>query len=77
MTRFTLCVLLAGLTLVVGLVTAIVQSHNRDLGLRLSDLRQETTLIEAVNGAATARVLAIDHGPLAPEVLEARRKAAR
>lgn len=76
MTRFTLCLGLCGLTLVVGLVTAIVQSHNRDLGIRLAELREEITLVEAVNRAATARILALDHGPL-PVEPKAEKKLAR
>ena len=75
--RVRLCALLAALTLVVGLVTAIVQSHNRDLGMRLADLRAETSLIEAVNGASTARLLALDHGPLDPDHYDPKKKAAR
>ena len=77
MTRLLLCSSLGGLTLVVGLVTAIVQSHNRDLGLHLADLREETTLIEAVNGASSARVLRIDHGPLDPDDIEPEKKVSR
>ncbi|MBL8859455.1 MAG: hypothetical protein JNL28_13165 [Planctomycetes bacterium] len=77
MTRLVLCSLLGGLTLVVGLVTAIVQSHNRDLGMRLADLREETTLVEAVNGASAARVLRIDHGPLDLESIEPEKRVSR
>jgi hypothetical protein len=75
--RLGLCALLAGLTLVVGLVTAIVQSHNRDLGMRLADLRTETSLVEAVNGASTAHVLSLDHGPLDPADLDPKKKVSR
>jgi hypothetical protein len=75
--RLTLCALLAGLTLVIGLVTAIVQSHNRDLGMRLADMRNETSLIEAVNGASTARILALDHGPLDPDDFDPTKKVSR
>ncbi len=77
MNRLGLCALLGGLTMVVGLVTAIVQSHNRDLGNRLADMREETMLVEAVNGASTAHVLASDHGPLDPHATDPKRKAAR
>jgi hypothetical protein len=75
--RLTLCALLAGLTLVIGLVTAIVQSHNRDLGMRLADMRNETSLIEAVNGASTARILSLDHGPLDPDDFDPKKKVSR
>lgn len=77
MNRLGLCALLGGLTMLVGLVTAIVQSHNRDLGLRLAEMREETMLIEAVNGASTAHILALDHGPLDPRTVDPKRKAAR
>lgn len=77
MIRVRLCALLAGLTLVVGLVTAIVQSHNRDLGMRLADMRNETSLIEAVNGASTARLLALDHGPLDVETQDPKKRASQ
>jgi hypothetical protein len=63
-TRLVLCAGLSGLTLVVALLTAIVQSHNRDMGQRLNDLREETSLIEAVNGAASAQIIELDHGPM-------------
>jgi hypothetical protein len=63
-TRLVLCAGLAGATLLVGLLTAIVQSHNRDLGFALDELREETTLVEAVNDASKARIVALDHGPL-------------
>jgi hypothetical protein len=59
-----LCAGLSGATLLVGLLTAIVQSHNRDLGLALDELREETSLVEAVNAASKARIIALDHGPL-------------
>lgn len=64
MTRLLLCAGLCVTTLVVGLVTAIVQSHNREAGSRLNDLREETTLIEAVNDAAAAQIVGLDHGPI-------------
>ena len=63
MTRIVLCAALAALTLALGLATAVVQSWNREAGQRLNDLREETSLIEAVNGASRAQIIAIDHGP--------------
>jgi hypothetical protein len=63
-TRIVLCTFVAALTLLIGLVTAIVQSHNRATGMRLHELREETTLIEAVNDASAAQVIGLDHGPL-------------
>jgi hypothetical protein len=76
-TRLVLCAALAGATLLVGLLTAIVQSHNRDLGLQLNDLREETTLVEAINAASRARIVALDHGPLPADDEGAKEKVAR
>ncbi len=77
MTRLVLCAGLAGATLLVGLLTAIVQSHNRDLGLALDDLREETTLVEAVNAASKARIVALDHGPLPVDAGKDEKKVSR
>jgi hypothetical protein len=77
MTRLVLCAGLSGLTLLVGLLTAIVQSHNRDLGMRLNDVREETSLIEAVNAASKARIIALDHGPIPTDERRAEKKASR
>jgi hypothetical protein len=63
-TRLLLCAGLSCATLLVGLLTAIVQSHNRDLGMQLNDVREETSLVEAVNAASKARIVALDHGPI-------------
>jgi hypothetical protein len=72
-----LCAALSGATLLVGLLTAIVQSHNRDLGLQLNDLREETILVEAVNTASRARIIALDHGPLPVVTQDEKEKVAR
>ena len=77
MTRLVLCAGLAGLTLLVGLLTAIVQSHNRELGMQLNDLREETSLIEAVNAASKARIVALDHGPIQTDQQHADKNASR
>jgi len=76
-TRLVLCAGLSGLTLLVGLLTAIVQSHNRELGMRLNDVREETMLIEAVNAASKANIIALDHGPIPTDALRADKKIAR
>jgi hypothetical protein len=63
----TRTVLVAGLvagSLVLGLLTAIVQSHNRAEGARLDALREDCLLLEAVHGAQRAAILELDHGPL-------------
>lgn len=77
MTRLVLCAALSGATLLLGLLTAIVQSHNRDLGMQLNDVREETTLVEAVNAASKARIIALDHGPLPNDAQRADKKVAR
>jgi hypothetical protein len=69
-----LCAGLSGLTLLVGLLTAIVQSHNRELGMQLSVVREETMLIEAVNAASKANIIALDHGPIPIETTRADKK---
>ena len=66
MTRTWLTGGLFGFALLLGLVTAIVQSHNRAEGARLNDLREDCLLLEAVDGSTRTRILEIDHGPLAP-----------
>jgi len=61
--------LVAGLlaaSLALGILTAIVQSHNRAEGARLDGLREDCLLLEAVHGAQRAAILEKDHGPLPP-----------
>ncbi|MBL8861479.1 MAG: hypothetical protein JNK02_05650 [Planctomycetes bacterium] len=63
----TRALLLGGLlvgTLVLGLLTAILQSHNRGEGARLDALREECLLLEAVQGAQRSAIVELDHGPL-------------
>jgi hypothetical protein len=76
-TRLVLCAALSGATLLVGLLTAIVQSHNRELGMELNDVREDTTLIEAVNAASKARIIALDHGPLPSDAQRADKQVSR
>lgn len=79
MTRAVLATGLLGATLALGILTAIVQSHNRGEGARLDALREDCLLLEAVHGAQRAAILEADRGPL-PKVdpdLEAQRKAQR
>lgn len=66
MTRGSLVTALLCASLALGILTAIVQSHNRGEGARLDALREDCMLLEAVHGAQRATVLEIDHGPLAP-----------
>jgi hypothetical protein len=66
-TRAVLCATLAALTLVLGILTAIVQSENHDRGQRLNALKEECSMIEAINGDRSEQILERDFGPIAPE----------
>jgi len=77
----TRSILVGGLlcaTLILGILTAIVQSHNRAEGARLDGLREDCLLLEAVHGAQRATILELDHGPLPalPSEAELRAKKA-
>jgi hypothetical protein len=63
-TRGVLLTALLGASLALGLLTAIVQSHNRGEGARLDALREDCLLLEAVHGAQRAKILELDHGPM-------------
>lgn len=67
MTRLFLGAGLAGLTLVLGILTAIVQSENHDRGQRLNALKDECSMIEAINGDRSEQILERDFGPVALE----------
>jgi hypothetical protein len=64
MTRASLCGLLAALTILLGLATAVVQSANHERGQALNALKEECSMIEAVNGDRAERILVSDWGPL-------------
>lgn len=64
MTRVVLCVGLAALTLVLGILTAIVQAENHDRGERLNALKEECSMIEAINGDRSEQILERDFGPI-------------
>lgn len=64
MTRGVLLTALLGASLALGILTAIVQSHNRGEGARLDALREDCLLLEAVHGAQRAKILELDHGPM-------------
>ncbi|MCY2960734.1 MAG: hypothetical protein NTY35_11260 [Planctomycetota bacterium] len=76
MTRGVLVTGLLGASLALGILTAIVQSHNRGEGARLDALREDCLLLEAVHGAQRATILEADHGPLPRVDLEADAKKA-
>lgn len=64
MTRLALGSVLCGLTILLALATAILQSQNRDRGLALDSVKEECDMLEAANGEGCERILARDHGPL-------------
>ena len=67
MIRIVLCAFLCGLTVVVALATAAVQSGNRDKGIALDAMKRECDMLEAVNGDRCRRILAQDARPLPHE----------
>lgn len=67
MTRLVLSSGLCGLTILLGLATAVVQSKNRDRGLALDSMKEECDMLEAANGEGCELILARDHGPLPVE----------
>ena len=64
MTRLALCSALCALTIVLALVTAALQSRNREHGIALDRQKQECDMLEAVNGDRCQKILARDWGPL-------------
>jgi hypothetical protein len=64
MTRLVLCAALCGLTILLALATAILQSQNRHRGLALDSVKEECDMLEAANGEGCELILAQDHGPL-------------
>ena len=64
MTRVVLSAGLAALALALGIVTALVQSGNRERGLALNVLKEECAMIEAINGERAEEILRLDFGPL-------------
>ncbi len=67
MTRAVLCGALAALAFVLGILTAIVQSENHERGQRLNALKEECSMIEAINGDRSEQILERDFGPIAPD----------
>jgi hypothetical protein len=63
------------LAILFALVTAALQSRNREHGIALDALKQECDMLEAVNGDRCERILVRDWSPLPnvpPSPLEAR-----
>lgn len=64
MTRAVLCCGLTGLTLLLALSTALVQNGNREKGIELNALKEECSMLEAINGDRLEKLLEKDWGPL-------------
>jgi len=73
--RMVLCLGLSVLAVVMGLWTALLQSHNYERGLALNDLKERCSMIEAINGDQAAQILSSDSAPLPPEPKPATRSA--
>ena len=78
MTRALLCATLSALTLLLGILTALVQSQNRESALELNALKEECSMLEAINGDRAEQILAKDYGPIprAPVPPEDKQKSA-
>jgi hypothetical protein len=63
-TRAILCISLSLLTLALGLFTAGLQSDNYERGLALNDLKEQCSMLEAINGDQAAQILDRDCAPL-------------
>lgn len=66
MIRAALVLLLCGLTLVLGLWTAVVQNHNHERASELSTLQRQWEMLEAAN--AQARAMTESHLPGVPNL---------
>ena len=64
MTRALLCCGLSGLSVVLALFTAILQNENRNKGIELDGLKEECSMLEAINGDRLEKILAADWAPL-------------
>lgn len=64
MIRKVLCVGLSAATLVLALCTALVQNENRARGLELDAIKEECSMLEAINGDRLERILERDWAPL-------------
>lgn len=64
MIRAFLCGGLSALTLLLGILTALVQSQNREKALYLNSLKEDCSMLEAINGDRAEQILAKDYGSL-------------
>jgi hypothetical protein len=64
MIRAVLCTALAGLLVLSGLLTALVQNENRRRAIDLDLLEEQCSMLEAINGERLEKILEKDCGPL-------------
>lgn len=64
MIRALLCCGLSGFALVLALGTALIQNENRNKGIELDALKEECSMLEAINGDRLERILEQDWAPL-------------
>ncbi len=64
MTRSLLCVSLCAACVLLALGTALVQNRNRARALELDALKEECSMIEAINGDRLEQILERDWAPL-------------
>lgn len=62
--RAVLCTSLSGLVVAIALLTALVQNENRARGLELDALKEQCSMLEAVQGDRLEQILERDWGPL-------------
>ena len=68
MTRTVLALGLSALALVLGLITALLQSQNYKRGLDLNQLKESCSMLEATAGDQAALILERDSAPLKAEL---------
>lgn len=64
MTRAILCVCLSAACVVLALGTALVQNRNRTRAIALDALKEECSMIEAINGDRLEQILERDWAPM-------------
>ncbi|MBI5365125.1 MAG: hypothetical protein HZA53_18250 [Planctomycetes bacterium] len=64
MIRALLCCGLSGVAFVLALGTALIQNENRNKGIELDALKEECSMLEAINGDRLEQLLEQDWAPL-------------
>lgn len=73
MTRVVLCLVLAGGSLGLGLLTALQQAENRARGAALNERMEQCHLLECITRERSTALLAQDWGALPPDPLVLKR----